>query len=248
MNRPRMNCACMKRARMSRIRTNTGRSARTRALAGVGLIALAFVACDRGPLAERAGRRQRTLGTGRLPADVQAAPDPPARFGVGRPATDSEVAAWDVDVGPDGKGLPTGSGTVAQGAAVFAAKCAACHGPAGEGQVGAPLAGSPPAPKLVGRDPREGFPFGQDPKLVKTVGNYWPYATTVFDYVRRTMPITAPGSLTNNEVYAVVAFLLAKNEVIEPTAVMNSSTLPAVRMPARDKFVVDDRKGGAGFK
>ncbi len=118
----------------------------------------------------------------------------------------------------------------------------------GEGQVGAPLAGSPPAPKLVGRDPREGFPFGQDPKLVKTVGNYWPYATTVFDYVRRTMPITAPGSLTNNEVYAVVAFLLAKNEVIEPTAVMNSSTLPAVRMPARDKFVVDDRKGGAGFK
>jgi S-disulfanyl-L-cysteine oxidoreductase SoxD len=217
-------------------------------LAAFALMALTTIACDRGPLAERAGRRQRTLGTGRLPADVQAAPDPPARFGVGRPATQAEVAAWDIDIAPDGKGLPEGSGTVAQGAAVYAAKCAACHGPAGEGQVGAPPAGSAAAPKLVGRDPREGFPFGQDPKLVKTVGNYWPYATTVFDYVRRTMPLTAPGTLTNNEAYAVVAFLLAENEVIERTAVMNRATLPAVRMPARDKFVVDDRKGGAGFK
>ena len=212
------------------------------------LVACALAACDRGPLAERADQRQRTLGGGRLPPDVQAAPAPPTHFGVGRAATAAEVAAWDIDVGPDGKGLPPGSGTVAQGAAVFAAKCAACHGPAGEGQVGAPPAGSAAAPKLVGRNPREGFPFGQDPKLVKTVGNYWPYATTVFDYVRRTMPLTAPGSLTNNEVYAVVAFLLAQNEVIERTAVMNSTTLPAVRMPARDKFVADDRKGGPGFK
>lgn len=219
-----------------------------RRLSVLALVVFAVGACDRGPLAERAGRRQRTLGSGRLPVDVQAAPDPPARFGVGRAASDAQVAAWDIDVGPDGKGLPQGSGSVAQGAAVFAAKCAACHGPAGEGQVGAPPAGAAAAPKLVGRDPREGFPFGQDPKLVKTVGNYWPYATTVFDYVRRTMPLTAPGSLTNNEVYAVVAFLLAQNEVIERTAVMNSTTLPAVRMPARDKFVVDDRKGGVGFK
>ena len=219
-----------------------------RSLAAVALVVFALDACDRGPLAERAERRKRTLGEGRLPADVRAAPEAPARFGVGRAATAAEVAAWDIDIGPDGKGLPPGSGTVAQGASVFAAKCAACHGPAGEGQVGAPPAGTPAAPRLVGRDPREGFPFGQDPKLVKTVGNYWPYATTVFDYVRRTMPLTAPGSLTNNEVYAVVAFLLAENEVIEKTAVMNSGTLPAVRMPARDKFVVDDRKGGAGFK
>jgi cytochrome c len=209
---------------------------------------LQFAACDRGPLAERADRRQRTLGEGRLPPDVQVAPGPPRISVSGAPLRTAEVAAWDIDVGPDGKGLPPGSGTVAQGAAVFAAKCAVCHGPAGEGQVGAPPAGSAAAPKLVGRDPREGFPFGQDPKLVKTVGNYWPYATTVFDYVRRTMPLTAPGSLTNNEVYAVVAFLLAQNEVIERTAVMNSTTLPAVRMPARDKFVVDDRKGGTGFQ
>jgi cytochrome c len=82
---------------------------------------------------------------------------------------------------------------------------------------------------------------------VKTVGNYWPYATTVFDYVRRTMPITAPGTLTNNEVYAVVAFLLAQNEIIDKSAVLDSASLVAVKMPARDKFVVDDR-GGPVFK
>jgi len=205
-------------------------------------------ACDRGPLADRAGRRQRTLGSGRLPADVHPAPEAPSRFGVGRAASATEIAAWDIDISPDGTGLPQGSGTPAQGAVVFAAKCAVCHGPKGEGQIGAPAAGQAAAPRLVGRDPREGFPFGKDPKLVKTVGNYWPYATTVFDYVRRTMPLTAPGSLTNSEVYAVVAFLLAENEVIGKTAVMDSVTLPAVRMPARDRFVQDDRKGGAAFK
>ena len=211
-------------------------------------IGVVLAACDRGPLADRAERRQRTLGGGRLPADVHPAPDPPARFGVGRAATATEVAAWDIDISPDGRGLPSGSGTPTQGAAVFAAKCAACHGAAGEGQAGPPPAGQAAAPKLVGRDPREGFPFGQDPKLVKTVGNYWPYATTIFDYVRRTMPITAPGTLSNNEVYAVVAFILAQNEIIDKNAVMDSGTLPAVKMPAHDKFVPDDRKGGVGFR
>src|SRR5262249_54893857 len=139
---------------------------------------------------------------------------PPSRFAVGRVASAAEIAAWDIDISPDGSGLPQGSGTPAQGATVFATKCAVCHGPKGEGQIGAPAAGQAAAPRLVGRDPREDFPFGKDPKLVKTVGNYWPYATTVFDYVRRTMPLTAPGSLTNSEVYAVVAFLLAENEII----------------------------------
>ena len=223
----------------------------TRGRVGTVIVALvsigALIACDRGPLAERAGRRQQTLGGGRLPPDVSVQ-EPPARYGVGRAATGAEIAAWDIDVSPDGTGLPSGSGTPAQGATVFAAKCAACHGAKGEGQVGPPPAGQLAAPKLVGRDPREGFGFGQDPKLVKTVGNYWPYATTVFDYVRRTMPPTAPGSLTNNEVYAVVAFLLAENEVIDRTAAMDSVTLPAVRMPARERFVLDDRKGGVGFK
>jgi cytochrome c len=213
------------------------------------VVALGVVGgCDRGPLADRAGRRQRSLGTGRLPPDVHPAPELPARFGVGRPAAAAEIAALDLDISPDGRGLPSGSGTPAQGAQVYAAKCAACHGASGEGQVGPPPAGQSAAPKLIGRDPREGFPFGQDPKLVKTVGNYWPYATTVFDYVRRTMPITAPGTLTDTEVYAVVAFLLAQNEIIDKNAVMDSTTLAAVKMPARDRFVPDDRKGGAGFK
>jgi cytochrome c553 len=205
---------------------------------GLGLaVAALAVACDRGPLAERA-RRQRSLGT--LPADVRPAPEPPARFGVGRAASDSEVALWDVDVSPTGAGLPQGSGTPAQGAAVYAGKCASCHGAAGEG--------TPAGPKLVGREPADSFIFGRDPKLVKTVGNYWPYATTLFDYVRRSMPITAPGSLANSEVYAVVAFLLAQNGIIDESAVMDSLSLAAVKMPARDRFVPDDRKPGPGFK
>ena len=203
-------------------------------------VALLTAACDRGPLAERAGRRQRSLGSAALPPNVRPAPEPPARFGLGRAATDSAVAAWNIDVSPDGAGLPPGRGTPAQGGVVYAAKCASCHGAGG--------AGTPAGPQLVGRDPADGFPFGQDPKLVKTVGNYWPYATTVFDYVRRTMPLTAPGSLTDPEVYALVAFLLAENAVIERTAVMDSAALAAVRMPARDRFVPDDRRGGAGFK
>ena len=204
--------------------------------------------CDRGPLAEPAGKAQRTLGSERLPPDVRPAPEPPARFGVGRPATAAEIAAWDLDVSPSGAGLPQGRGTPMQGAAVYAAKCAACHGATGEGQVGTAPLGVPAAPKLVGREPSDSFAFGRDPKRVKTVGNYWPYATTVFDYVRRTMPLNAPGTLTNSEVYAVVAFLLAANGVIEQTAVMDSLTLAAVKMPAREKFVIDDRKGGPGFK
>ena len=201
-------------------------------------LALAAAACDRGPLAERATRRQQTLGS--QPADVRPAPELPARFGVGRTPSDSQLAAWDVDVAPDGAGLPQGSGSVTQGAAVYAAKCASCHGASGEGTLTGPM--------LVGREPQDSFRFGRDPKLVKTVGNYWPYATTLFDYVRRAMPISAPGSLANSEVYAVVAYLLAQNGVIEATAVMDSATLAAVKMPARERFVRDDRKGGPGFK
>ncbi len=200
-------------------------------------VAVGLTACDRGPLADRA-RRQQTLGN--LPSDVRLAPEPPVRFEVGRPATPAEVAAWDVDVAPDGTGLPTGRGTPAEGAAVYAAKCASCHGAAGEG--------TPAGPKLVGREPADSFRFGRDPTLVKTVGNYWPYASTLFDYVRRSMPITAPGSLANDEVYAVVAYLLAENGVVDREAAMDSTTLAVVKMPARDRFVVDDRKGGAGFK
>ena len=159
----------------------------------------------------------------------------PATFGFGRQATDAEIKACDIDVMPDGAGLPPGSGTAAQGAVIFAKKCAMCHGATGrEG----------PFNRLVGREPREGFPFGRDPKLERTVGNYWPYATTVYDYINRAMPLPAPGSLTPEEVYSLVAWLLVQNGIIPADAVMNAQTLPLVKMPARDRFVEDNRQGG----
>src|SRR6185436_9619068 len=99
----------------------------------------------------------------------------------------------------------------------------------------------PPGPKIDGRDPREGFPFGRDLKHVRTVGNYWPYSTTLYDYVRRAMPISAPGTLKPDEVYAVVAWILAENEIIAKDAVMDAKSLPAVKMPAFGRFVADDR-------
>jgi cytochrome c len=160
----------------------------------------------------------------------------PASFGIGRLATEDEIRVWDIDIMPDGRGLPPGSGTVPQGEIVYRTKCAACHGATGtEG----------PQDRLIGREP-EGFPFGTSAELnrLRTIGNYWPYATTVFDYVRRAMPQNAPGSLTADEVYAVTAYLLHKNGVIPADAIMDARTLPAVVMPARDRFVVDDRRGG----
>ncbi len=159
----------------------------------------------------------------------------PGTFGFGRPATANEIAAQDIDVRPDGAGLPAGRGTPSEGAATYARNCAACHGRTGtEG----------PFDPLVGRAPRQGFPFGRDPSLVKTIGNYWPFATTLYDYLNRAMPLDAPGSLKPNEVYGLVAFLLWRNEIIADTAVMNAETLPRVVMPARDRFVPDNRMGG----
>lgn len=105
----------------------------------------------------------------------------------------------------------------------------------------------PAYPALVGVEPRD-FSFDDDPKIAKTIGNYWPYATTLFDYMQRTMPLTAPGSLQPNELYALVAFLLAENQVIPRDAVMDAASLPAVRMPSRDRFVPDTRTGGSSFR
>jgi cytochrome c len=156
----------------------------------------------------------------------------PARFGFGRAATPADIAAIDIDVRPDGTGLPAGRGTAAEGATIYGAKCASCHGKTGK---------EGPNDVLVGREPRSGFPFSQDPKLPHTIGNYWPYATTVFDYVRRAMPPTAPGSLTDDEVFALTAFLLHANELIPADAVMDRTTLPKVQMPARQYFQPDTR-------
>ena len=159
----------------------------------------------------------------------------PGSFAIGRDATPAEIAALDIDFGPDGAGAPPGSGSVAEGKLVYDAKCAACHGPTGQ---------EGPNDRLVGREPGDGFPFGETRGIRKTVGNYWPYATTLFDYVKRTMPMTFPGSLTANEIYAVAAYILFLNEIILEDAVMNAETLPAVVMPARDRFVPDNRVGG----
>ena len=156
----------------------------------------------------------------------------PASFGIGRAATPSEIAAWDIDIGPDGAGLPPGKGTAAGGAAIYAARCAGCHGKTGK---------EGPNDVLVGRIPNDEFTFARDPKAPKTIGSYWPYATTVFDYIRRAMPPDKPGSLKDDEVYDLTAFLLAQNELIPQDAVIDAASLPKVKMPSRDRFVPDTR-------
>lgn len=159
-------------------------------------------------------------------AIVTAQTPQPERYGIGRAATPADIAARDIDVTPDGHGLPPGRGTPAEGATVYAAKCARCHGATGtEG----------PNDVLVGREPKD-FSFSNDPKAAKTIGNYWPYATTVFDYIRRAMPPDAPGSLTDAEVYALSAHLFRLNALIPADAVMDAASLPQVVMPAKDRF------------
>lgn len=200
----------------------TGTRAAGRVASGGGallLAALLLAACE--------GRRE---------ADTVVQQGAARHYMIGTAAPASLIAKWDIDVSPSGAGLPPGSGTAAQGAAIFAQKCAVCHGAKGQGQA--------IYPQLIGREPRTGFPFGRDPKLPRTIGNYWPYATTVFDYVHRAMPFTAPGSLGADEVYAVTAFLLAENDVIPASMVIDATTLPKVQMPAHDRFVPDDRRGG----
>jgi cytochrome c len=159
------------------------------------------------------------------------------RFGFGRAATPDEIAAWDIDVRPDGRGLPPGRGSVAQGAALYVEQCEVCHGVEGKGAR---------YEALVGREPGD-FSFAKDKKLSekRTIGNYWPYATTLFDYINRSMPQAVPGSLKPDEVYAVTAYLLFLNGLFPKDAVLDAKTLTAIVMPARDKFVIDDRKGGA---
>lgn len=174
---------------------------------------------------------------GETPRDAE--PGDPT-YGLGRAPTSAALAAIDIDVDPTGRGLPPGSGTVADGAAVYAAQCASCHGAAGEGLS--------PSPALVGRTPDVGHDFSKGGRAPRTIGNYWPYATTVFDYVRRAMPLSTPGTLTANETYSVVAWLLHRNGIIDSTAVMDARSLPAVRMPARDIFVADDRQDGPAFR
>lgn len=159
-------------------------------------------------------------------------PQAPGRFGFGSEADAARVAMWDIDVKPDGEGLPAGSGTVEEGRQVFEVYCMECHGATGtEG----------PNDRLVGGPGwEEGVP------TVRTVGNYWQHSTTLFDFIRRAMPQLTPGLLTSDQTYAVIAYLLYLNEIVPGDAVMNAEALPSVVMPAQDRFVVDDREGGSG--
>jgi cytochrome c len=142
---------------------------------------------------------------------------------LGRPAGPAEFAAWDLTIYPDGAGLPVGQGTAAAGKAIFLARCAGCHGAVGEGATADELAG--------GRSPLNGeFPD-------KNIGNYWPHATTLFDFTRRAMPMDAPGALTTDEVYAVTAYLLFLNGLIREDEIVNAETLSGIPMPNRDGFV-----------
>ncbi len=143
---------------------------------------------------------------------------------LGTPITPAELAAWDLSIQPDGRGLPAGSGNAVAGKTIFAEKCVVCHGEEGKGQ---------PFDRLVGG---QGTLASATP--VKTVGSYWPYASTVFDYIRRAMPLVAPQSLTNDEVYSLTAYLLSLNGVIKERDVMNAKTLAKVKMPNQGNFIV----------
>ncbi len=153
---------------------------------------------------------------------TSARPSPPKGPSLGVPVSDAEIAAIDVSIGPDGAGLPPGSGTPKQGAEVYSTKCIACHGPEGANGVNDRLVGG------------QGTLTSATP--LKTIGSYWPYATTVFDYVRRAMPYPAPHSLSDTEAYAVTAYLLHLNGIIGADDVMDAASLPKVKMPNRAGF------------
>lgn len=164
-------------------------------------------------------------------AEIEALPD----FGFGEAASPERIAAWDIDIGPDGEGLPPGSGSVERGETLYRLQCVQCHGARGEGSQ---------FEALAGRVPGDRFPFSEDRRWRITVGSYWPYATTLFDYIRRAMPQAAPGSLPPDDVYALTAFILQLNGILESGDSLDAESLPRIRMPARDRFVRDDRRGG----
>lgn len=150
-----------------------------------------------------------------------------SKYGVGQPATPEQIRSLGVAIAPDGTGLPEGSGTVAAGRDVYVASCARCHGEKGAGDVGPVLVGGQGTLKTA--------------KPLKTVGSFWPYATTLWDYINRAMPFDQPGALKPTEVYAVVAYILNLNRIIPDNQVMDAKSLPKVKMPNRDGFVADPR-------
>jgi S-disulfanyl-L-cysteine oxidoreductase SoxD len=172
-------------------------------------------------------RRSRILMLAVVMLACVTAAQAQGRYGIGRPATPAEIAGWNIDIDRYGHNLPPGSGSVSHGREVFAQQCAACHGAKGEGGIGEQLVG--------------GQGTLATPKPVKTVGSYWPYAPTLFDYIRRAMPQNAPESLSNDDVYAVSAYILSLNGLLSPDAILDARTLSGVKMPNRKMFVDDPR-------
>jgi cytochrome c len=164
-----------------------------------------------------------------LVAGGVAAAGGPKKHDLGRPATAAEVKAWDIDVRPDGQGLPEGQGKVSDGEKIYAEQCAACHGDFGEGVDRWPV--------LVG-----GSGTLKSDRPVKTIGSYWPYASTVFDYVKRAMPFGNAQSLSNDQVYALTAYLLYMNEVIkDDNFVLSKNNFASIKMPNEKNFIADGR-------
>lgn len=159
---------------------------------------------------------------------VSAASAQQRGYGIGHKITDAQIAPWNIDIsGEDGKGLPQGRGSVADGEKLYVQQCASCHGEFGEG--------NGRWPELMGG---QGTLKHEDPR--KTIGSFWPWAPTIFDYVRRTMPFTAPQSLDDNETYAIVAYLLHLNDLLPADAVLDAKSLTAIKMPNRDGFIAGD--------
>lgn len=149
-------------------------------------------------------------------------------LGLGETATEEQIAGWDIDIRPDGKGLPDGRGTIEAGEALYEERCATCHGLFGEGEGRWPV--------LAG-----GQGTLKDERPTKTVGSYWPYASTLYDYIRRAMPFTAPRSLSDQQVYDVTAYVLYLNEIVEEDFVLTKESLAGIKMPNKDNFFVDPR-------
>lgn len=186
-----------------------------------GLILMFVIACQ--PANKKNKAKQELEGS-----DVPVHPNDeewPTHFGFGNKADELLIKRLNISIAPDGTGLPAGKGFAGQGAIIYKAKCVTCHGPKGwDG----------PFDKLVSNDSSK----------AKTIGSYWPYATTVFDYIRRAMPYNAPGSLSDEEVYQLTAFLLYANGIVKINEEINAKTLPKIEMPAKKFFVIDDRRGG----
>jgi len=163
----------------------------------------------------------------------------PERYGFGRGADSATIERLDIDVLPDGTGLPPGRGAVAEGARVYRNRCAACHGVTGtEG----------PFARLVSPPGERSFPSSLERSPPTTIGNYWPSAPSLYEYVARAMPMQAPGTLSSDQVYAVVAWLLHRNGIVEEDAVLDRESLAGVEMPAQGRFIVDDRRGGSELR